>query len=273
MLLITGSNGQLGTCLKAILPNAICADVVTLDITDCVAVAKFVAENRVETIVNCAAYTAVDRAEDDAERAHKINVLGCENLAKSGAKVIQISTDYVFDGAAGIPYTETDAPNPLSVYAHTKYESEKVLFANAKTAAVVRTAWLYSNIGNNFAKTIRKLGGERKSIGVVFDQIGTPTYAPDLALAIKRIAESLEDGSREIYHFSNEGVCSWYDFAQAIIKLSDLPCEVLPIESKDFPQRAKRPPFSVLNKSKFKRAFGVKIRHWQEALEKCISQF
>ena len=250
MLLITGSNGQLGTCLKAILPNAICADVGTLDITDCAAVAKFVAENRVETIVNCAAYTAVDRAEDDAERAHKINVLGCENLAKSGAKVIQISTDYVFDGAAGTPYT-----------------------ANAKTAAVVRTAWLYSNIGNNFAKTIRKLGGERKSLGVVFDQIGTPTYAPDLALAIKRIAESLEDGSREIYHFSNEGVCSWYDFAQAIIKLSDLPCEVLPIESKDFPQRAKRPPFSVLNKSKFKRAFGVKIRHWQEALEKCITQF
>jgi len=273
MLLITGSNGQLGRCLHALLPNAVYADVGDLDITKYADVKNFVQVQNIDVIVNCAAYTNVEKAEEERDLAREINVIGTENLAKSGASVIQISTDYVFDGTSSVPYVENDTPNPLSVYGATKYESEKTLFASAETAIVIRTAWLYSGFGKNFVKTMRQLGQERSSLNVVFDQVGSPTYAPDLANAIIRVVESLSKGSHEIYHFSNEGACSWYDFAAAIMRFSRLPCEILPIESKDFPQKAKRPSFSVLNKSKIKNFLDIKIPHWQEALEKCINQF
>ena len=273
MLLITGSKGQLGTCLSKLLPNAICVDVDTLDITDEVAVKNFVQQNNVDTIINCAAYTAVDKAEDDISLAKKINVDGVKNLALSSAKVIHISTDYVFNGTACIPYVETDTPNPQSIYGKTKLEGEQALLENAQTAIVIRTAWLYSEYGNNFVKTMRKLGAERENLNVVFDQVGTPTYAGDLAEAIVKIIPQLQDGMKEVYHFSNEGVCSWYDFALQIMKLSNLQCKVLPIESNQYPTKAVRPSFSVLNKAKIKKQFNLEIPHWLESLQKCINQF
>lgn len=273
MLLITGSKGQLGTCLSRLLPDAICVDVDTLDITDCVAVKNFVQQNNVDTIINCAAYTAVDKAEDDIVLAQKINVDGVKNLALSGTKVIHISTDYVFDGKACTPYSEADLPNPKSVYGKTKLDGENALLENAKTAIVIRTAWLYSEFGNNFVKTMRKLGAERESLNVVFDQVGTPTYAGDLAEAIVKIIPQVQDGMKEVYHFSNEGVCSWYDFALQIMTLSNLKCKVLPIESSQYPTKASRPSFSVLNKTKIKTQFNIEIPHWLESLQKCVNQF
>lgn len=273
MLLITGSKGQLGTCISALLPDAICTDFQELDIANSDAVNEFVRANKIDTIVNCAAYTNVDKAEDDFSNAEKINVLGVKNLAQSGARVVHISTDYVFDGTNHLPYTEADKPNPLSVYGKTKFAGECELFKYAKSAVVIRTAWLYSQFGNNFVKTIRRLGGEKTSLNVIFDQIGTPTYAPDLAEAIVKILPQLSDGQKQIYNFTNEGVCSWFDFASAIMRLSNLPCTVRAIETKDYPQKAKRPPFSVLNKAKIKREINIEIPHWQESLEKCISLF
>ncbi len=273
MLLITGSNGQLGMCLAKLLPDALLADVDTLDITDLASVRDFVASNNIDTIVNCAAYTAVDKAEDDVELAEKINVLGVENLALSGAKIVHISTDYVFDGTSCVPYQEDDAPNPKSVYGKTKFAGEQVLLEKSRSAVIIRTAWLYSEYGNNFVKTMRRLGAERDVLKVVFDQVGTPTYAGDLAEAIVKILPTIKYGEKRIYHFSNEGVCSWYDFACEIMKLSGLACKVLPIESSEYPTKAARPSFSVLNKSKIKSDFSITIPHWTESLARCIKQF
>lgn len=273
MLLITGSKGQLGTCLSKLLPEAVCADVDELDITNEDAVCNFVRKNNIDTIINCAAYTAVDKAEDDISLAEKINVLGITNLAKSGAKVIHISTDYVFDGTAHKPYAETDSTNPQSVYGKTKLDGENALFSEAHTATVIRTAWLYSEYGNNFLKTMLRLGSERKELGVVADQVGTPTYAGDLAEAIVALLPHIKEGTKEIYHFSNEGVCSWYDFATAIMELGNRDCKVNPISTKDYPARAARPHYSVLDKSKIKNTLGIKIPHWRESLKKCINQF
>ena len=273
MLLISGSKGQLGTCLSKLLPDAICADVDVLDITDLDGVCKFVEENSIDTIINCAAYTAVDKAEDDVEMSEKINVQGIKNLSLTGAKIIHISTDYVFDGRSNLPYVETDLPNPKSVYGKTKLLGENAVIENANTAIIIRTAWLYSEYGNNFVKTMRKLGRERESLNVVFDQIGTPTYAQDLAEAIAKILPQIKDKTKEIFHFSNEGVCSWYDFALAIMQYSNIDCKVNPIESKDYPTKAYRPPYSVLNKSKIKEFYSIKIPYWRESLKKCINQF
>lgn len=273
MLLITGSKGQLGTCLSQLLPSAICVDVDALDITDLNSVKKFVEENKIDTIINCAAYTAVDKAEDDIDLARQINVNGVENLSLTGTKIIHISTDYVFDGTGHLPYTELDTPNPVSVYGQTKLEGEKVLLENAKTAIVIRTAWLYSQYGNNFLKTMRKLGTERNNLNVVFDQIGTPTYAEDLAKAIVKIIPQIKESTKEVFHYTNEGVCSWYDFALSIMKYSNLPCKITPIESKAYPTKAQRPHYSVLNKSKIKNYFSIEIPHWTESLKKCINQF
>lgn len=273
MLLITGSKGQLGTCLTARLPQAIGVDIDVLDICDFVALKKFTDENNIDCIVNCAAYTAVDKAEEEPELAKKINADAVLNLAKTGAKVIHISTDYVFNGKSSTPYSESDAPSPASVYGRTKLDGENALFENAKSAFVIRTSWLYSNYGNNFVKTMRRLGAERESLNVVFDQIGTPTFADDLADAIVKILPLLKDGCKELFHFSNEGVCSWYDFARKIMELSSLSCKVSPIESKDYPTKACRPNYSVLNKSKIKNFAGLEIPHWEESLKKCISRF
>ena len=272
MLLITGANGQLGTELSKLLPNAIKTDVNELDITNELAVRRFVVLNRIKTIINCAAYTAVDRAEDDVEMATKINVDGPRNLARSGAKIIHISTDYVFDGTAHKPYTPKDMPNPVSVYGKTKLAGEMAVLENAYVATIIRTAWLYSPYGNNFVKTMRKLGAEKESINVVADQIGTPTYAGDLADAIVKILPQMNLKTRGIYHFTNMGVCSWYDFATEIMEMSGLNCKVNPISSAEYPTRARRPYYSVLDKSKIQKTFGLEIDHWKRGLVKCIKE-
>ena len=268
-ILITGSRGQLGTELSKLLPDAVLTDVAELDITDLNAVQKFVKEKNIRTIVNCAAYTAVDKAEDDVATAEKINVLGPENLAKTGCKIVHISTDYVFDGKGYRPYTPEDETNPVSVYGKTKRAGELAVLKNAKEAVIIRTAWLYSPYGNNFVKTMRRLGAERESLNVVADQVGTPTYAADLASAIVKVLPQISEKTKGIYHFTNEGVCSWYDFAQEIMDESNLKCQVNPIPTSAYPTRAVRPSYSVLDKSKIKNTFGVKIAHWKHALQRC----
>ena len=272
MLLIVGCNGQLGRELAMRLPDAICTDVDTLDITDAVAVQKFVCENNINVIINCAAYTAVDKAEDDVPLATKVNVAGPRNLAQTGAKIIHVSTDYVFDGCACRPYA-VDAPtNPVSVYGRTKRAGEIAVLENADVAVIIRTAWLYSAHGNNFVKTMRRLGEEKDSINVVADQVGTPTYAGDLADAIVKIIPQMNAENSGIYHFTNEGVCSWYDFATEIMAMSGLGCAVKPIKTAQYPTRAVRPFYSVLDKDKIKSVFGIEIRHWRCALGQCLEQ-
>lgn len=273
MLLVTGANGQLGQELRLLLGDrAVFAGRAELDIADEEAVKAFFAARKFDFVINCAAYTAVDKAEDDAEAADRANRLGPELLARYGRNIIQISTDYVFDGTAHLPYRESDEPNPVSVYGRTKLAGERAVLREAETAVVIRTAWVYSAFGSNFVKTMRRLGAERESLGVVFDQVGTPTYAADLAAAIVAVLPQITPGTKEIYHFSNEGVTSWYDFACAIMEMSGLPCTVRPIESVEYPTRAARPAYSVLNKAKIKRDFGLAIPHWREALKRCLSE-
>lgn len=271
MLLVTGSGGQLGNELRLRLGDkAHYVDRDELDITNAEAVKEFCASREYEAIINCAAYTAVDKAEEDAVAAELINVIGPKNLALSGLPLIHVSTDYVFDGESCRPYTETDRTNPQSVYGRTKLAGEETVLENAETAIVIRTAWLYSQFGNNFVKTMRRLGTERPELRVVFDQAGTPTYAGDLADAIVEILPQIKPGMKEVFHFSNEGVCSWYDFAREIMDLSGLVCKVVPIESKEYPTLAKRPAYSVLNKAKIKNTFGLSINHWKESLQSCL---
>ncbi len=272
MLLITGSNGQLGTELSKLLPQAILTDVAELDITDEAAVKDFVIANDVDTIINCAAYTAVDKAEDDEILAAKINIDGPRNLAKSGAKVVHISTDYVFDGLGHKPYKPEDEAHPVSAYGRTKLAGEQEVLKYAAEAVIIRTAWLYSPYGNNFVKTMRRLGAEKESLNVVTDQIGTPTYAADLAHAIMQILPQMNAANKGVYHFTNEGVCSWYDFARKIMELSSLKCQVNPIPSDAYPTKATRPFYSVLDKSKIKQTFNIEIEHWEEGLKKCLKQ-
>ncbi len=272
-VLITGSRGQLGTELSKLLPDAVLTDVAELDITDLSAVQKFVKEKGVGVIINCAAYTAVDKAEDDSLVAERINILGPENLAKTGCKIVHISTDYVFDGKGYQPYTPTDEANPISIYGKTKRAGELAVLAHAKEAIIIRSAWLYSPYGNNFVKTMRRLGSEKESINVVVDQIGTPTYAVDLADAIVKILPQISQVNKGIYHYTNEGVCSWYDFAKEIMDASGLKCQVNPIQSSAYPTRAKRPFYSVLDKTLIKDTFGIQIRHWREALQECLKKF
>lgn len=272
-ILITGAFGQLGTELSALLPDAIKTDRDTLDITNADAVKRFVDKNQIETIVNCAAYTAVDKAEDDFDTAQKINVVGPRNLTNTGAKIVHISTDYVFDGTGHVPYKTTDKTNPLSVYGSTKLSAEYNVLDKADNAAIViRTAWLYSPYGNNFVKTMLRLGKEKQDINVVYDQIGTPTYAADLAKAIVAILPQMNKNNSGIYHFTDEGVCSWYDFATEIMTMAGLKCNVHPIPSSEYPTRATRPPYSVLDKSKIKRVFGVEIPHWRKSLQVCLKE-
>lgn len=272
-ILITGARGQLGRCLSDLLPDALKTDVGELDITDADAVQSYVDSNQVGTIVNCAAYTAVDRAEDDFDTAAKINIQGPRNLAQTGARLIHISTDYVFDGRGYRPYTPQDPTNPLSVYGRTKREGELAVLEHAQTAVIIRTAWLYSAYGHNFVQTMRTLGAARSEINVVADQVGTPTFAGDLARAITDILPRVPAGHRDIYHFTNEGVCSWYDFAVAIMAGSNLSCRVNPISSSAYPTRATRPFYSVLDKAKIKDTFNISIEHWTKGLARCLKQF
>ena len=272
MFLITGSKGQLGTELSKLLPQAIQTDKEELDITNEVAVKDFITSHNIDTVINCAAYTAVDKAEDEIDLATKINVDGARNLAKFCNKIIHISTDYVFDGFGYKPYTPNDSTNPLSIYGKTKLDGENEVLKYAKIPIIIRTAWLYSPYGNNFVKTIRRLGKERESINVVSDQIGTPTYAYDLAQTIIQILPQIDNNKKGVYHFTNDGVCSWFDFARKIIELSKINCNVNSIFSSEYPTKAKRPFYSVLDKTKIKHTFNIKIEHWEEGLKKCLKQ-
>lgn len=271
MWLVTGANGQLGSELKLLLgTSAVYVDRDELDISDESAVKEYLERNSFEGVINCAAYTAVDKAEDEPEEADRANHLGSKWLAKYGKCIIHISTDYVFDGTAHIPYSENDRPDPVSVYGKTKLAGEQAVLEQAETAVIIRTAWVYSSYGHNFVKTMLRLGKEREHLNVVFDQIGSPTSAADLAKTIVEILPQINRNEKEIYHFTNEGVCSWYDFAASIMELAGLPCKVFPIESRDYPTRAVRPFYSVLNKKKIKDDFGLKIRYWRDALADVI---
>lgn len=274
-ILITGSNGQLGNEMRVLSAahgkhTYFFTDVEELDITDKDAVRAFVAENGIELIVNCAAYTNVDKAEEDEATALKINAEAVGILGSQGVKVIHVSTDYVFSGDEHVPCRETDPVAPRTAYGRTKYEGEKLLLAECPEAVILRTAWLYSTYGNNFVKTMIRLGKEKEQLGVVFDQIGTPTYAADLAEAIFTVIES-PVWRAGVYHFTNEGVCSWYDFTLAIHELAGISgCQVHPILSEEYTYKTPRPHYSVLDKSKFKKTFDVEIPHWRESLKRCL---
>ncbi|MDD4992720.1 MAG: dTDP-4-dehydrorhamnose reductase [Paludibacter sp.] len=278
-ILITGSHGQLGNEMQqaAIRFPAfkfIYTDVEDLDICDKAALDAFVKNNAVNVIVNCAAYTAVDKAEDDVELCYKINAEAVRNIgevaASNNIKVVHVSTDYVFDGTSYVPYTEDQLVCPATVYGKSKLDGEKALLEASSQSVIIRTAWLYSSFGNNFVKTMMKLGSERDSLNVIFDQVGTPTYAADLADAILMVI-SHDTFVPGIYHFSDEGVCSWYDFTKTIHRIAGITCDVRPIETKDYPARTPRPHYSVLNKAKIKAIYGIVIPHWEESLVRCIS--
>lgn len=277
-ILVTGANGQLGNEMRTLSAENqqhtyFFTDVQELDICDEQAVRAFVTEQAIDIIVNCAAYTAVDKAEENEELCERLNHLAPGYLAAAaeacGAALIQVSTDYVFDGTAHTPYTEEVLPCPNSVYGRTKLAGEEAVMKQCSRAMIIRTAWLYSIYGNNFVKTMLRLGRERETLGVVFDQIGTPTYANDLARAIfAAINQGIVPG---IYHFSNEGVCSWYDFTIAIHRLAGITtCQVGPLHTDEFPAKAPRPHYSVLDKTKIKKTFGIRIPHWEESLEECV---
>ena len=279
-ILVTGANGQLGNEMQVLARENLqhtyfFTDVEELDICDEQAVYAYVSEHKIDIIVNCAAYTAVDKAEDNVELCDKLNNIAPGYLARAaqanGAAMIQVSTDYVFDGTAHIPYTEEEPTCPASVYGSTKLAGEQNVMDHCEKAMVIRTAWLYSIYGNNFVKTMIRLGQERDSLGVIFDQIGTPTYANDLAQAI--FAAINKGVVRGIYHFSDEGVCSWYDFTIAIHRLAGIAsCKVKPLHTADYPAKAPRPHYSVLDKTKIKDTFGIEIPHWEESLKRCINQ-
>lgn len=280
-ILVTGANGQLGSELRKIgftaLDEVFFTDVAELDITSYEAVAKFVEEHDIDTIINCAAYTAVDKAEDEPELAAKINTEAVANLAKVANKqdclLIHVSTDYVFNGMGEEPYTEKNNPCPVSVYGKTKLAGEEAIKKSGCLHIIIRTAWLYSTFGNNFVKTILRLAGERPELTVVSDQVGSPTYAEDLARAIVTIMEDDNRGMCEgIYHFSDEGVCSWYDFACEIVRISGLPCQVKPVTTAEYPTKTRRPAYSVLDKTKIKKTFGVSVPNWQESLAACMKE-
>ncbi len=279
-ILVTGCNGQLGTELRLQEDNHAShrfynTDIEELDITDQMAVDAFVAKNEIDGIVNCAAFTAVDKAESSKELCTALNTVApaylASAIARRGGWMIHISTDYVFDGTAHLPYQEDATPSPDSVYGSTKLAGELAVTKFCPRSLIIRTAWLYSPFGNNFVKTMMRLGKERKELGVVFDQIGSPTYAFDLA---KTILHIIEEGIRPgVYHYSNEGVISWYDFTKAIHRIAGIEsCKVSPIHTTDYPTPARRPPFSVLDKSKIKKTYSIEIPYWETSLNDCIER-
>ncbi|MBT7621648.1 MAG: dTDP-4-dehydrorhamnose reductase [Lentimicrobiaceae bacterium] len=279
-ILITGSNGQLGSEIREISDqyenyNFIFTDVEELDLTISEDIVSFFTDNKIDACINCAAYTAVDKAEDEVELAMLVNSTAVENLSKvcknNGTLLFHISTDYVFNGKHFMPYVETDTVSPDSQYGLSKLKGEEAVMLNCDKAIIVRTSWLYSSHGNNFVKTLIKLGNERDQLSVVSDQVGTPTYAADLAEAIMVMIASFDETKpKEIYHFSNEGVISWYDFGKAIMKLSDIECAINPIDSKDYPSKANRPFYSVLSKSKIKKHYSVNVPYWEDSLRRMI---
>jgi len=280
-ILVTGANGQLGKELQRVLEAespgiAVYTDVETLDITNADEVKNFVTRGDFSHIINCAAYTAVDKAESEPALCNLINAEAVKNIAMTaadcGVKVLHVSTDYVFDGKTNRPYRESDRVNPLSTYGTSKRKGEMVLLSMCPDSIIVRTAWLYSPHGHNFVKTMVKLGHEKDTLGVVFDQIGTPTSASDLAVAIKTIlfARQWIPG---IYHFTNEGACSWYDFAKAIHRIAGITtCNIRPLLTEDYPTAATRPAYSIFDKSLIKRTYNISIPYWEESLAKCMAR-
>jgi len=287
-ILVTGKNGQLGQSLKALAPkNQQYQFTFTgrdeLDLSDPKKIAAYFEQNTFDLILNCAAYTAVDKAEEQQVLADTINHLAVKQLAEIAQKndsiLIHISTDYVFDGTGHKPYAENAVINPQNIYGATKLKGEQAIQQVACDAVIIRTSWVYSEYGNNFVKTMLRLGDERDQLKVIFDQVGTPTYATDLAMSILKIIDSYHNNQTDflqekvsIYHYSNEGVCSWYDFAKAIFQLSNTECAVSPIETKEYPTPAKRPYYSVLNKAKIKRQYQLNIPYWKDSLQDCLDK-
>ena len=282
-VLITGSNGQLGSEIRELEANykkldLVFKDLPGLDICNFNLLQSFIIDNNINAVINCAAYTAVDKAEQNAEIAEDVNSKGVLNLVNAlksvNGKLIHISTDYVFNGDHFMPYNESDSVSPIGVYGETKREGELAVINSALDAIVIRTSWLYSSYGNNFVKTMLRLAKQKEELSVIFDQVGTPTYARDLAKTCLEIlcGDSSEKISKngKLYHYSNEGVTSWYDFAKEIMKLGEVHCKVHPIETKDYPTLAKRPQYSVLDKSKIKTDFKLEIPYWKDSLKDCM---
>lgn len=278
-ILVTGSNGQLGSEIRELSSqykyNFFFTDRSELDITNSQEVKNFIDSNNISTIINCAAYTDVDKAEEDQVNADKVNHLAVKYLAEiakeRNIKLIHVSTDYVFDGENFKPYTEDNRINPNGVYGKTKLDGEKAMQdINPLNSIIIRTSWVYSSFGANFVKTMLRLGKEKESLGVIFDQVGTPTYARDLAKAILDIIPNINNEKVRIYNYSNEGVLSWYDFAKEIMRMAKIDCSINPIETSEYPTPAKRPHYSLLNKSKIKKKFNLMIPYWKDSLDKCL---
>ena len=281
-ILVTGANGQLGSEIKS-LSNQFegyrfyFCNRDNLDITNKPVVEKYIIENDIHIIINCAAYTAVDNAEDNLKTADLINHVAVANIGeiskKLQLKLIHISTDYVFDGTHHIPYTENDKTMPIGVYGKTKHKGENALLElKLANSIIIRTAWLYSSFGNNFVKTMLRLANERDNLGIINDQIGSPTYAKHLAQTILEILPKLKNKNTEIFHYTNEGICSWYDFSKAIFDIKNIDCTVNPIPTTAYPTKAKRPYYSVLNKQKIKETYNIQIPYWKDALKECLDK-
>ncbi|MFV7791048.1 dTDP-4-dehydrorhamnose reductase [Aliarcobacter lanthieri] len=280
-ILVTGSNGQLGSEIKEVSKdypyNFFFTNRDDLDITSKDSIKDFCQKNSINVIINCAAYTAVDKAESDEINADLVNRKAVKKLSiiskELNIKLIHISTDYVFDGKNFKPYCEEYQTNPQSIYGKTKLSGEKELInINPKNSIIIRTSWVYSFYGNNFVKTMLRLGKEKEELGVIFDQVGTPTYALHLAKTILEIIPQIENQKVEIYNYSNEGVLSWYDFAKEIMKMAKIDCKINPIETFQYPTPAKRPHFSILNKSKIKSTFNIEIPYWKDGLDDCLKR-
>jgi dTDP-4-dehydrorhamnose reductase len=284
-ILVTGANGQLGMkirdCAKDFPKfNFLFTDIQELDITNKIELESFVVDNKIDLIINCAAYTAVDNAENDLDNAYKLNSFAPESLAeistRHNLKFIHISTDYVFDGTANLPYNEVSQTNPASVYGKSKLDGEKRALNSNTDCVIIRTSWLYSEYGNNFAKTILRLAKEKEMLKVVYDQVGTPTYAGNLAESVLLIVNgffSKDIWNPGIYHYSNLGVCSWYDFAIKLVKSKNIEIEIIPVLSHEFVTKAKRPAYSVFDKSKIIKTFGIKIPYWTDACDEMLKNY
>ena len=277
MIIVIGGHGQLGQCLQKVgkSTDTVFLSSKDLDITKAQEIEEYLSKQPSSSIViNCSAYTAVDKAEDEKEAAFQVNHLGVKNLAlaceKFKLKLIHISTDYVFDGKSHSHYSESDLPNPQSIYGSSKLAGEKEIETICSSYIIIRTSWLYSEYSSNFVKSILRLAKERDQLGIVADQVGTPTYAIDLAKCILSLTLKFQEGAREVLHFSNEGVASWYDFAYEVVSISKKECSISPIETSDYPTKAERPPFSVLNKKKIKKLYKITIPHWKESLKLCL---
>ena len=275
-ILVTGSNGQLGQSIQKISSSYkhefTFTDIEELDVTNEEEIDTYLKKGEFDFLINCVAYTAVDNAENDYDSALALNATAPYLLAKAAKKYktrfIHISTDYVFDGKSSIPYNSKSETNPKTIYGNTKAQGEKKVLRCNKDAKIIRTSWLYSEFGQNFVKTMAKLGATKSQVSVVFDQVGTPTYATDLAKMIMRFVERMPIES--IFHFSNEGVCSWYDFARKIMEIKQFKCKVVPILTKDYPTIAKRPAYTLMDKTEIKQAMSCEIPHWEDGLKECL---